>query len=160
MLLARGIEEPLRQAVANAGEDAAVVLADVKKRKDTYGYNAATGEHGDLVDVGILDPTKVTRLALRSAWPAAAIWRSVNRASSFSGGTLQILRTDKFACATSTSSGNAPKRSPWRLVLSSPQPARLNVKRWPALPWNPGPAPRGMLRRHGVGIRRGRHCLG
>jgi chaperonin GroEL len=72
-ILVRSIEEPLRQIVANAGEDAAVVLAEVKKGKGTYGYNAATGEYGDLVDMGILDPTKVTRLALQNAASVAGL---------------------------------------------------------------------------------------
>jgi chaperonin GroEL len=66
-ILARSIEEPLRQIVENAGEDAAVVLNKVKEGKGTYGYNAATGEFGDLIEQGILDPTKVTRLALQNA---------------------------------------------------------------------------------------------
>src|SRR5579883_46733 len=66
-ILARAIEEPLRQIVDNAGEDAAVVLNKVKEGKGTYGYNAATGEFGDLIEQGILDPTKVTRLALQNA---------------------------------------------------------------------------------------------
>jgi chaperonin GroEL len=72
-LLARAIEEPLRQIVANAGEDAAVVLAEVKKGKGTYGYNAATGEYGDMLEMGILDPTKVTRLALQNASSVAGL---------------------------------------------------------------------------------------
>jgi chaperonin GroEL len=72
-ILSRAIEEPLRQIVANAGEDAAVVLADVKKGKGTYGYNAATGEYGDMLDMGILDPTKVTRLALQNASSVAGL---------------------------------------------------------------------------------------
>ena len=72
-LLSRAIEEPLRQIVANAGEDAAVVLADVKKGKGTYGYNAATGTYGDMLDMGILDPTKVTRLALQNAASVAGL---------------------------------------------------------------------------------------
>ncbi len=72
-ILVRAIEEPLRQIVANAGEDAAVVLADVKKGKGTYGYNAATGDYGDLIDMGILDPTKVTRLALQNAASVAGL---------------------------------------------------------------------------------------
>jgi chaperonin GroEL len=66
-ILARSIEEPLRQIVDNAGEDAAVVLNKVKEGKGTYGYNAASGEFGDLIEQGILDPTKVTRLALQNA---------------------------------------------------------------------------------------------
>jgi chaperonin GroEL len=66
-ILARSIEEPLRQIVENAGEDAAVILNRVKEGKGSFGYNAATGEFGDLIEQGILDPTKVTRLALQNA---------------------------------------------------------------------------------------------
>jgi chaperonin GroEL len=72
-ILSRSIEEPLRQIVANAGEDAAVVLADVKKGRGTYGYNAATGDYGDMLEMGILDPTKVTRLALQNAASVAGL---------------------------------------------------------------------------------------
>jgi chaperonin GroEL len=66
-ILARAIEEPLRQIVENAGEDAAVILNRVKEGKGSFGYNAASGEFGDLIEQGILDPTKVTRLALQNA---------------------------------------------------------------------------------------------
>ncbi len=66
-ILARSIEEPLRQIVSNAGEDAAVVLNRVREGKGTFGYNAASGEYGDMIEMGILDPTKVTRLALQNA---------------------------------------------------------------------------------------------
>jgi chaperonin GroEL len=66
-ILARSIEEPLRQIVTNAGEDAAVVLNRVREGKGTFGYNAASGEYGDMIEMGILDPTKVTRLALQNA---------------------------------------------------------------------------------------------
>jgi chaperonin GroEL len=66
-ILSRSIEEPLRQIVDNAGEDAAVILNKIRDGKGTYGYNAATGEFGDLIEQGILDPTKVTRLALQNA---------------------------------------------------------------------------------------------
>jgi chaperonin GroEL len=72
-LLSRAIEEPLRQIVTNAGEDAAVVLAKVKSGKGTYGYNAGTGTYGDMLDMGILDPTKVTRLALQNAASVAGL---------------------------------------------------------------------------------------
>src|SRR5271170_117794 len=72
-ILARSIEEPLRQIVANAGEDAAVVLNRVREGKGTLGYNAATGEYGDMVEMGILDPTKVTRLALQNAASVAGL---------------------------------------------------------------------------------------
>src|SRR5712692_8119354 len=72
-ILARSIEEPLRQIVSNAGEDAAVVLNRVREGKGTFGYNAATNEYGDMIDMGILDPTKVTRLALQNAASVAGL---------------------------------------------------------------------------------------
>jgi len=72
-ILARSIEEPLRQIVENAGEDAAVILNKVRDGKGSYGYNAATGEFGDLIEAGILDPTKVTRLALQNAASVAGL---------------------------------------------------------------------------------------
>jgi chaperonin GroEL len=72
-ILARSIEEPLRQIVENAGEDAAVILNKVRDGKGSYGYNAATGEFGDLIEAGILDPTKVTRLALQNSASVAGL---------------------------------------------------------------------------------------
>ncbi|HYL03598.1 MAG TPA: chaperonin GroEL [Steroidobacteraceae bacterium] len=72
-ILSRAIEEPLRQIVDNAGEDAAVVLNRVKEGKGAFGYNAATGKFGDLLEEGILDPTKVTRLALQNAASVAGL---------------------------------------------------------------------------------------
>jgi chaperonin GroEL len=72
-ILRRSIEEPLRQIVENAGEDPAVVLNKVKDGKGSYGYNAATGDFGDLIEAGILDPTKVTRLALQNAASVAGL---------------------------------------------------------------------------------------
>ncbi|HEY5758018.1 MAG TPA: chaperonin GroEL [Steroidobacter sp.] len=72
-ILSRSIEEPLRQIVTNAGDDAAVVLAKVKEGKGTFGYNAATGDYGDMLELGILDPTKVTRLALQNAASVAGL---------------------------------------------------------------------------------------
>ena len=72
-ILKRAIEEPLRQIVNNAGEDASVVLNEVIKGKGNYGYNAATGEYGDMIEAGILDPTKVTRYALQNAASIAGL---------------------------------------------------------------------------------------
>ncbi|HEY7377249.1 MAG TPA: chaperonin GroEL, partial [Steroidobacteraceae bacterium] len=72
-ILSRAIEEPLRQIVDNAGEDAAVVVNKVKEGKGNFGYNAQTGEYGDLIEAGILDPTKVTRLALQNASSVAGL---------------------------------------------------------------------------------------
>ena len=61
------VEAPLRQLVANAGEEGAIVVQEVKKRKQASGYNVATGEYIDLIAAGIIDPTKVTRSALQHA---------------------------------------------------------------------------------------------
>ncbi len=72
-ILARSIEEPLRQIVENAGEDAAVILNRVKEGKGSFGYNAATGVFGDMIEAGILDPTKVTRLALQNSASVAGL---------------------------------------------------------------------------------------
>ncbi|HET8691024.1 MAG TPA: chaperonin GroEL [Steroidobacteraceae bacterium] len=72
-ILSRAIEEPLRQIVQNAGEDGSVVLAKVREGKGSFGYNAGTGEYGDLIEMGILDPTKVTRLALQNAASVAGL---------------------------------------------------------------------------------------
>jgi chaperonin GroEL len=72
-ILARAIEEPLRNIVMNAGEDAAVIVNQVKAGKGSYGYNAATGTYGDMLEEGILDPTKVTRLALQNAASVAGL---------------------------------------------------------------------------------------
>ena len=66
-ILKKALEEPLRQIVSNAGNDASVVLNQVANGEGNYGYNAATNEYGDLVEMGIIDPTKVTRFALQNA---------------------------------------------------------------------------------------------
>src|SRR6201747_709717 len=66
-IVLRAMEEPLRQIVANGGEEASVVVAAVAAGKGNFGYNAATGEYGDLVEAGVVDPTKVTRTALQNA---------------------------------------------------------------------------------------------
>ena len=72
-ILRKAVEEPLRQIVGNAGADASVVLNAVVNGKGNYGYNAATGEYGDMVKFGIIDPTKVTRLALQNATSVAGL---------------------------------------------------------------------------------------
>ena len=69
----RAMEEPLRQIVANAGDEASVVLHKVADGEGNFGYNAGTGEYGDLVEMGILDPTKVTRSALQNAASIAGL---------------------------------------------------------------------------------------
>ena len=69
----RAMEEPLRQIVANAGDEASVVLNKVSEGSGNFGYNAATGEYGDMVTMGILDPAKVTRSALQNAASVAGL---------------------------------------------------------------------------------------
>ena len=72
-ILRKAIEEPLRQIVANSNQDASVVLNKVAAGEGNYGFNAATDEYGDLVAMGIIDPTKVTRLALQNASSVAGL---------------------------------------------------------------------------------------
>ena len=72
-LILRAVEEPLRTIVTNAGEEASVVVSNVLNGKGNYGYNAATGEYTDLVEQGVLDPTKVTRTALQNAASVASL---------------------------------------------------------------------------------------
>jgi chaperonin GroEL len=69
----RAMEAPLRQIVGNAGEESAVVVSKVKEGEGNYGYNAATGEFGDMIAMGILDPAKVTRSALQNASSVAGL---------------------------------------------------------------------------------------
>ena len=72
-ILFRAIQEPMRQIVKNAGEEPSVVLNKVLEGKDAYGYNAANGTYGDLLELGIIDPAKVTRLALQNAASVAGL---------------------------------------------------------------------------------------
>jgi chaperonin GroEL len=72
-LICRALEAPLRQIVSNAGFEASVVLNKVVENKGNYGFNAASGEYGDMIDMGILDPTKVTRTALQQAASVAGM---------------------------------------------------------------------------------------
>ena len=72
-IVLRAMEEPLRQIVSNAGESADVVLAKVLEGKANYGYNAATGEYGDMLKAGVIDPTKVAKTALVNAASVAGL---------------------------------------------------------------------------------------
>jgi len=72
-IVLRALEEPLRQIVSNAGEEPPVVLQRVVEGEGNFGYNAATGEYGDLVKMGVLDPCKVTRAALQNAASIAGL---------------------------------------------------------------------------------------
>ena len=72
-IVLRAMEEPLRQIVLNAGDEPSVIVNQVMSQSGNYGYNAATGEYGDLVEQGVLDPTKVTRTALQNAASVAGL---------------------------------------------------------------------------------------
>ena len=72
-ILVRALEEPIRQIVANAGEEPSVVVNKVIEGKGNFGYNAQTGEYGDMIAMGILDPTKVARFALQNAASVAGL---------------------------------------------------------------------------------------
>jgi len=91
-ILLRAIEEPLRQIVRNGGGDASVVLDKVKEGKGNFGYNAATEEYGDMVEMGVIDPTKVTRLALQNAVSIAGLLLTTEAAVTEKGsnGTLRM----------------------------------------------------------------------
>ena len=72
-IVMRAVEEPLRQIVANCGEEASVVVSKVLEGKGSHGYNAASGEYGDMLAMGVVDPTKVTRTALQNAASIASL---------------------------------------------------------------------------------------
>jgi chaperonin GroEL len=72
-IVMRAVEQPLREIVANAGDEPSVVINRVLEGKGNYGYNAATGEYADMIEMGILDPTKVTRTALQNAASVAGL---------------------------------------------------------------------------------------
>ncbi len=85
-ILKRAMEAPLRQIVTNAGDEASVIVNEVKNGQGNYGYNAATGEYGDMIAMGILDPAKVTRSALEHAASVAGLML-----------TTEVMITDKPA---------------------------------------------------------------
>ena len=72
-IISRAIEEPLRQIVENAGQEASVIVAKVKEGKDDFGYNAKTEKFENMLESGIIDPTKVTRVALENASSVAGM---------------------------------------------------------------------------------------
>ena len=72
-IVRKAFEAPLRQIVTNAGEEASVIVAKIREGKGSYGFNAANGEYGDMIEMGILDPAKVTRTALQAAGSVAGM---------------------------------------------------------------------------------------
>ncbi|OFZ89824.1 MAG: chaperonin GroL [Betaproteobacteria bacterium RBG_16_66_20] len=90
-IVMRALEDPLRQLVTNSGQEPSVVLARVVEAEGNFGFNAATGEYGDLVKMGVLDPCKVTRSGLQNAASIAGL----------------VLTTDCMIASVRTPAGNA-----------------------------------------------------
>jgi chaperonin GroEL len=72
-IIKRALEEPLRQIVANAGEEGSIVVQKVREGKDNFGFNAQTSQYSDLVADGVIDPVKVVRSALQNAASVAGL---------------------------------------------------------------------------------------
>jgi len=72
-IISRALEEPLRQIASNAGTEGAVIVEEVRSKKGSFGYNAHTAEYGDMIQMGVVDPTKVVRTALENASSIAAL---------------------------------------------------------------------------------------
>ena len=72
-IVKRAVEEPLRQIIANCGGEGAVIVQKVKEGKDDFGYNARTEEYDNLYKAGVIDPTKVTRIAIENAASIASM---------------------------------------------------------------------------------------
>jgi chaperonin GroEL len=72
-IVLRAMEQPLREIVANAGQESSVVINNVQENSGNFGYNAQTSEYGDMMEMGILDPTKVVRVALQNAGSIAGL---------------------------------------------------------------------------------------
>ena len=112
------MEAPLREIVTNAGEEPSVVLNKVKEGKGSYGYNAANGEYGDMIEFGILDPTKVTRTALQNAASVASLMLTTEcmvaeapKEESAGGGMLDVvLGIGEHARADAGAGADAPWR--------------------------------------------------
>jgi chaperonin GroEL len=73
-IVAKAIEEPLRQIATNAGVDASVIINKIKEAKGDFGYNARTGEYVNMYEAGVIDPTKVVRVALENAASVAGMF--------------------------------------------------------------------------------------
>ncbi len=95
-IVKRAIEEPIRQIVLNAGEEGSVIVNKVKEGKGGYGYNAATEVYEDLIKAGVIDPTKVTRVALENAASVAAL----------------LLMTEATICEKPEKGNNMPMMPP------------------------------------------------
>jgi chaperonin GroEL len=72
-IIRRAMEEPLRQIAGNAGEEGSIVVQKVRDGQGSFGYNAASGEYGDLIAMGVIDPVKVVRSALQNAASVASL---------------------------------------------------------------------------------------
>jgi chaperonin GroEL len=96
-LALRAMEAPMRQITSNTGDEASVVVDKVKAGEGNFGYNAGTGEYGDMIAMGILDPAKVTRSALQAAASVAGLMI-----------TTECMVADESAPESTASSGGMP----------------------------------------------------
>jgi chaperonin GroEL len=102
-IVKRALEEPMRQIALNAGEEGAVIVGKVRDSKDdNYGYNADTGEFGDMVKMGVIDPAKVTRLALQNAASIAGLMLTTEAL------VADIKEDDKSAAAAGAGGHGGP----------------------------------------------------
>ena len=135
-LILRAVEEPLRTIVANAGEEASVVVNNVLNGKGNYGYNAATGEYTDLVEQGVLDPTKVTRTAKRRLRRQPAADRRSRRG-----------RTGRRQACCPGHAGGMAAWAAWTSKSRRHCLARPGDARGKQILRTPGPSPRGFCAR-------------
>ncbi|MEY3485721.1 MAG: chaperonin GroEL, partial [Pseudomonadota bacterium] len=131
-IVLRAMEEPLRIIVSNAGDEASVVVNAVAAGKGNHGYNAATGEYGDLVAQGVIDPTKVTKTALVNAASVAALLLTTDCAISESpkddsaGGGVALIRAKQGI--TGLKGDNADQNAGISIVLRAmEEPLRIIV---------------------------------
>jgi chaperonin GroEL len=102
-IVKRALEEPMRQIALNAGHEGAVIVGRVRESKeDNFGFDAETGEFGDMVKAGVIDPAKVTRLALQNAASIAALMLTTEAL------VADIREDDKKAAAGAGGHGGGP----------------------------------------------------
>ena len=139
-IVLRAIEEPLRMIVTNAGEEASVVVNKVLEGKGNFGYNAANGTYGDMVEMGVLDPAKVTRSALQNAASIAGLMLTTDC-------MVAELVEDKPAAGGMPGMGGGPGASPMSMMggmFGGGQGAKNNFGNTQASAagrWSPTPPP-------------------
>jgi len=118
-IVKRALEEPARQIAHNAGAEGAVVIGKIRESKDeNFGYNADTGDYGDMVKMGVIDPAKVTRLALQNAASIAGLMLTTEA-------LVAELKEDEKKGAAAGGGPGGPGRRHGRHVLKPDSPSRI-----------------------------------